>query len=49
MMTALAGIVLALVAYGVVELVMNAVVNPGVEIDSVPKPDAATPIPPADS
>ena len=29
MMTALAGIVLALVAYGVVELVMNAVVNPG--------------------
>ena len=41
MMTALAGIVLAMVAYGVVELVMNAVVNPGVEIDSVPKPDAA--------
>ena len=38
MMTALAGIVLAMVAYGVVELVMNAVVNPGVEIDSVPKP-----------
>ena len=29
MMTALAGIVLALVAYGVVELVMNAVVDPG--------------------
>ena len=29
MMTALAGIVLALVAYGVVELVMNAVVGPG--------------------
>ena len=31
MMTALAGIVLALVAYGVVELVMNAVVDPGIE------------------
>ena len=43
MMTALAGIVLAMVAYGVVELVMNAVVNPGVEIDSVPKPDTPTP------
>ena len=42
MMTALAGIVLAMVAYGVVELVMNAVVNPGVEIDSVPKPETAT-------
>ena len=41
MMTALAGIVLALVAYGVVELVMDAVVNPGVEIeDALPKPDA---------
>ena len=39
MMTALAGIVLALVAYGVVDLVMNAVVNPGVEIDSIPKPE----------
>ena len=38
MMTALAGIVLAMVAYGVVELVMNAVVNPGVETDSVPNP-----------
>ena len=46
MMTALAGIVLALVAYGVVELVMNAVVNPGVEIeDALPKPDASTPEP----
>ena len=31
MMTALAGIVLALVAYGVVELVMNAVVDPGID------------------
>ena len=30
MMTALAGIVLAMVAYGVVELVMNAVVDPTV-------------------
>ena len=41
MMTALAGIVLALVAYGVVELVMNAVVDPGIDIDDVlpePKP-----------
>ena len=40
MMTALAGVVLALVAYGVVELVMNAVVDPGIEIDDVlPEPD----------
>ena len=30
MMTALAGIILAMVAYGVVELVMNAVVDPAV-------------------
>ena len=37
MMTALAGIVLALVAYGVVELVMNAVVGNPVDID-VPEP-----------
>ena len=37
MMTALAGIVLALVAYGVVELVMNAVV--GIPVDpTVPDP-----------
>ena len=42
MMTALAGVVLALVAYGVVELVMNAVVNPGVEIENVPKPTPST-------
>ena len=49
MMTALAGIVLALVAYGVVELVMNAVVNPGVEIeDALPKPDTGTPAPTTD-
>ena len=41
MMTALAGIVLALVAYGVVELVMNAVVDPGIEVDEVlPEPQA---------
>ena len=41
MMTALAGVVLALVAYGVVELVMNAVVDPGIEIDDVlPEPEA---------
>ena len=39
MMTALAGIVLALVAYGVVELVMNAVVDPGIDIDdALPEP-----------
>ena len=37
MMTALAGIVLAMVAYGVVELVMNAVVGSPVDID-VPDP-----------
>ena len=38
MMTALAGIVLALVAYGVVELVINAVVGSPVDLD-VPDPD----------
>ena len=43
MMTALAGIVLAMVGYGVVELVMNAVVNPAVEIDSIPTPATPTP------
>ena len=37
MMTALAGIVLALVAYGVVELVINAVVGSPVELE-VPEP-----------
>ena len=37
MMTALAGIVLAMVAYGVVELVMNAVVGSPVD-PSVPDP-----------
>ena len=39
MMTALAGIVLALVAYGVVELVMNAVVGNPVDPE-VPDPTA---------
>ena len=46
MMTALAGIVLAMVAYGVVELVMNAVVGSPVEIDL---PDPTTPTPTPDS
>ena len=45
MMTALAGIVLALVAYGVVELVMNAVVDPGIEIDNVHCPNRTQPRP----
>ena len=38
MMTALAGIVLALVAYGVVELVIGAVVDPVVD-PTVPDPE----------
>ena len=38
MMTALAGIVLAMVAYGIVELVIGAVVNPTVELDEIPDP-----------
>ena len=37
MMTSLAGIILAMVAYGVVELVMNAVVGSRVDV-SVPDP-----------
>ena len=37
MMTAIAGVVLAMVAYGVVELVMNAVVDPAVTPD-LPEP-----------
>ncbi len=41
MMTALAGIVLAMVAFGVVELVMDAVVSPVVDID-VPEPEGST-------
>ncbi len=40
MMTALAGIVLAMVAFGVVELVMDAVVNPAVKVGDVPDPKA---------
>ena len=42
MMTALAGIVLAMVAYGIVELVMNSVVSPAVEVEL---PSPATPVP----
>ena len=37
MMTAIAGVVLAMLAYGVIELVMNAVVDPAVEVE-LPKP-----------
>ena len=37
MMTAVAGVVLALVAYGIIDLVMNAVVNPAVTPD-IPDP-----------
>ena len=40
MMTALAGVVLAMVAYGVVELVMNAVVGNPVDIGDIPDPEA---------
>ena len=41
MMTALAGIVLAMVAYGIVELVMNAVVDPAVD-PTLPDPTTKT-------
>ena len=41
MLTALAGIVLAMVAFGVVELVIDAVANPVVEIDAPPDPASA--------
>ena len=41
MMTALAGIVLAMVAYGVVELVMGAVVDPVVDVEAIPAPETA--------
>ena len=44
MMTAIAGIVLAMVAYGVVDLVMNAVVNPPVT-PNLPDPATPTPVP----
>ena len=37
MMTAIAGVVLAMLGYGVIELVMNAVVDPAVEVE-LPKP-----------
>ena len=43
MMTALAGIVLAMVAYGVVGLVMDAVVSPAVDISDVPEPTTRVP------
>ena len=42
MLTALAGIVLALVAFGVVELVIDAVANPVVEISEPPAPSGAS-------
>ena len=38
MLTALAGIVLALVAFGVVELVIDAVANPAVDVAGPPNP-----------
>ncbi len=38
MMTAPAGTVLAMVAFGIVELVMNAVVDPVVDIEDIPDP-----------
>ncbi|MXX93359.1 MAG: hypothetical protein F4Y63_07950 [Chloroflexi bacterium] len=41
MMTALAGVVLALVAYGVVELVIDAVVGAPVVVDELPDPSVA--------
>ena len=44
MMTALAGIILAMVAYGVVELVMNAVVGNPVD-PTIPTPTTPTPPP----
>ena len=44
MMTAIAGVVLAMVAFGVVELVMNAVVDPAVDID-LPTPATPTATP----
>ncbi len=42
MLTALAGIVLALVAFGVVELVIDAVVNPVVNVDTPPDPSGGS-------
>ena len=40
MLTALAGIVLALVAFGVVELVIDAVVSPVVDVGAPPEPSS---------
>ena len=40
MMTALGGIVLALVAFGLVELVMSAVVSPAITVSDLPTPVA---------
>lgn len=45
MMTAVAGVVLAMVAYGVVELVVNAVVDPAVEIELPDPTPPPTPTP----
>ena len=42
MLTALAGIVLALVAFGVVELVIDAVVNPVVDVGTPPDPSSTS-------
>ena len=42
MLTALAGIVLALVAFGVVELVIDAVVNPVVDVGAPPDPSGTS-------
>ncbi len=44
MLTALAGVVLALLAYVVVEVVTGAIVDPGVEVD-IPEPGTPTPTP----
>ncbi len=44
MMTAVAGVVLAMVAYGVVDLVMNSVVGAPVSVE-VPNPATPTPTP----
>ena len=40
MLTALAGIVLAMVAFGVVELVIDAVSNPAIDVAAPPDPTA---------
>ncbi len=51
MLTALAGIVLAMVAFGVVELVIDAVVNPSIDVGAPPDPSGGNSgdgTPPAD-